>query len=308
MAIIDEIKRKYKTGSIVFKLIFINTGVFLFVNIVELILFLANLKGQISFSLDQYLAVPSNLHTLMFRPWTLITYMFLHYDFWHILFNMLWLFWFGQIFLQFLDPKRLLNVYLLGGISGAALYITSFNLLPVFQESVSYSYALGASASVYAIVISISAFVPDYSIGLLFIGRVKLKYIALFVLILDIISIAQGNAGGHIAHLGGAIFGYYFAVRMKKGKDITKGFSAFMDGLVSIFKPRPKMKVSSSKFRASKKDTGSDYKKPSSDSDYNRQKADEQAEIDRILDKISKYGYDNLTKEEKNTLFNQKKK
>jgi hypothetical protein len=222
---------------------------------------------------------------------------------------MLWLYWFGQIFLQYLEPKKLLSIYILGGISGALLYIATFNLLPAFQGVISASYALGASAAVYAIVVAISAFVPDYSLGLLFIGRVKLKYIALFVVILDILSIPRGNAGGHIAHLGGAMYGYIFALRMKKGKDITKGFSSVMDYLVSLFKPSPKLKVSSNNFKTKQKPgSGPTYSKTASDLDFNKKKLDEQAEIDRILDKISKYGYDALSKEEKNTLFDQRKK
>lgn len=309
MDVLNEIKKKYKTGSIVFRLIFINVAVFIIVNLFELIFFLFNLAGQIPFSIQDYLAVPADLSKLLYRPWTLVTYMFLHYDFLHILFNMLWLFWFGRIFLEYLEPKRLLSVYLIGGFSGAALYIASFNLLPAFDSVVAVSLALGASASVYAIVVAISAYVPDYSIGLLFIGRIKLKYIAIFVVVLDILSIAKGNAGGHIAHLGGALFGYLFAIRLKKGRDITKGFSATMDYLFTLFKPGPKMKVSSGKFKTSQKPgAGVNYSKTSSDLDYNKKKADEQAEIDRILDKISKYGYESLSREEKNTLFDQRKK
>jgi membrane associated rhomboid family serine protease len=309
MDILNEIRKKYKFGNIVLKLIFINVGVFIIVNLFELFLFLFSLSGKLPFTLSDYLAVPADLHTLLYRPWTVITYMFLHYDFLHILFNMIWLFWFGRIFLEYLEPKRLLSVYLVGGISGAALYIITFNLLPAFEEYVAGSYALGASASVYAIVIAISAFAPDYSIGLLFIGRVKLKYIALFVVLLDILSIAKGNAGGHIAHLGGAMFGFLFAFRLKKGKDITKGFSATMDFLFGILKPKPKMKVSSNKYKTSQKPgSGNNFSKAASDLEYNKKKVAEQAEIDRILDKISKFGYDSLSKEEKNTLFDQRKK
>ena len=158
---------------------------------------------------------------------------------------MLWLFWFGQLFMQFIIPKRLLSVYLLGGLSGAVLYIAAFNLIPVFQPLVPVSIALGASASVYAIVIATSAYVPDYSIGLLFIGRVKLKYIAIVIIVIDILSISGGNAGGHIAHLGGAIFGYLFAIRLKKGKDITKGFAVTMDYLFSLFNQFSKLQFCS---------------------------------------------------------------
>jgi membrane associated rhomboid family serine protease len=308
MDILNEIKKRYKTGSIVFKLIFINVGVFLAVSLVELFVFLFSVGGQTSFTLIDYLAVPADLPELLRKPWTILTYMFLHYDFLHILFNMLWLFWFGKIFLEYLEPKRLLSIYLLGGFFGAVLYIASFNLLPAFKTITAISVALGASASVYAIVIAISAYVPDYSIGLLFIGRVKLKYIAIFVVVLDLLSIAKGNPGGHIAHLGGALFGYLFAIRLKKGKDITKGFSATMDYLLSQFKSKPKMRVSENKFKTSQQSKKTAGPKSSNDLEYNKQKADLQAEIDRILDKISKYGYDSLSKDEKNTLFDQRKK
>ena len=165
-----------------------------------------------------WLAVPADLGSLIYKPWTLITYMFLHYDFLHILFNMLWLFWFGQLFMQFIIPKRMLSVYLLGGLSGALLYIIAFNLIPAFQPSVPVSIALGASASVYAVVVAVCAYIPDYSMGLLLIGRVKLKYIAIVVVVIDILSISQGNAGGHIAHLGGALFVILVCYKAKKRK------------------------------------------------------------------------------------------
>jgi membrane associated rhomboid family serine protease len=253
--------------------------------------------------------VPADLESLLYKPWTLVTYMFLHYDFLHILFNMLWLFWFGQLFIQFIIPKRMLSVYLLGGLSGALLYIVAFNLIPAFQPPVPGSIALGASASVYAIVVAVCAYIPDYSIGLLLIGRVKLKYIAIVVVVIDVLSISGSNAGGHIAHLGGALFGFLFAIRLKKGKDITKGFAATMDWLFSMFKSRPKMRVTSSKYRKSQRpSSGASDTRAQSDMQYNKKKKATQAEIDRILDKISKNGYDSLTKEEKDTLFDMSKK
>ncbi len=301
MAFVDEIKRMYQTGNIIIKLIFINIAVFIVVGIIGLFSFLFGSTSFENLALIKWLAVPADLKVLLYRPWTIISYMFLHYQFLHILFNMLWLFWFGKIFLEFLSSKQMLNVYLLGGISGAILYILAFNAFPVFKHMVPASFALGASASVYAIVVAISAFAPDYSINLMFIGRVKIKYIAIFVIALDLLSIAGSNAGGHIAHLGGALFGYLFAVQHKKGSDITKGFSNFMDGLADWFKPRRKMKVTENKFRKKSQ-------KPTTDREFNEQKAADQTEMDRILGKISKSGYDSLTKEEKETLFKFSKK
>lgn len=292
MEFIEEIKKMYRNGNIIIKLIFVNVAVFIVINILGLFSFLFGLSSPDG--LIKWLAVPADLHILLYRPWTLFTYMFLHQGFLHILFNMLWLFWFGKIFLEFLNQKQMLSVYLLGGLSGAALYILAFNLFPVFAPMLPFSVALGASASVYAIVVAISAFVPDYSISLMFIGRVKIKWVAVFIIALDVLSIADGNAGGHIAHLGGALFGYLFSVQIKKKTDITNWFTYFTDGLAEWFKPKPKMRVTENKFKS---------KKPTSDREYNQQKAASQEEIDLILEKISRSGYDSLSKKEKETLF-----
>lgn len=291
MSIIDEIKNSFKSGNSLIKLIYINLAVFLAVKIISVFFFLVSTSQ--TFSLVRWLAVPADLHNLLYRPWTIFTYMFLHEGFLHILFNMLWLYWFGQIFLHYFDDKKLLSVYLVGGVAGAALYILSFNVFPVFEQITPVSFALGASASVIAIVIATSVFAPNYKINLLFIGPVALKYIALVTIILDVLSIASSNAGGHIAHLGGALFGYLYIVQLKKGKNITRGFDRFMDKLFSIFKPRPKIKVT--------------YKRPMTDMErdieYNKAQAAKQEDIDKILDKIAKSGYNSLTKKEKEILF-----
>ncbi|HAF29304.1 MAG TPA: rhomboid family intramembrane serine protease [Bacteroidales bacterium] len=291
MSVIDEIKSSFKSGSALIKLLYINIAVFLAVKIIGVIFFLLSVSP--TFSLVSWLAVPTDLHNLIFKPWTIFTYMFLHQEFLHILFNMLWLYWFGQIFLSYFDDKKLLSVYLIGGLAGAFLYILSFNIFPVFNQSLPISYALGASASVIAIVVATSVYAPTHTIHLMFFGPVQLKYIAIVTIIIDILSIASSNSGGHIAHLGGALFGYFYIVQLRKGKNITKGFDHFMDKVFSIFKPRPKFKVS--------------YKKPMSDVErdieYNKSKVETQKKIDEILDKIAKSGYDSLSKKEKETLF-----
>lgn len=295
-SIVDEIKQSFKTGSVLTKLIYINLAVFLLIKLITVFQFLFNLQSQTGSSLVHWLAVPADPGNLITRPWTVITYMFLHTGFLHILLNLLWLYWFGRIFLSYLDEKKLLNVYLLGGLAGAALYIIAFNLFPVFSEVLPLSYALGASAAVLAIVIAISVYQPDYTINLLFIGPVKLKYIAIFVVILDILSIASDNSGGHIAHLGGALFGYVFIKKLQKGRDISHGFGRFMDGLVSYFKPRKKMKVTYKRGSGRKAQQEDDL-------EYNKRKAAEQKEIDKVLDKIAQNGYKSLTKKEKELLF-----
>jgi hypothetical protein len=205
---------------------------------------------------------------------------------------MLWLFWFGRIFLKYLNPKQLTSTYLLGGISGAILFVLSYNIFPGLVQYAPNAQALGASASVTAIVIAISFYAPNYTINLIFIGPVKIKWIALFFIGLDILSVASTNAGGHIAHLGGAIYGYLFSLQMKQGKDIGKSFGNAVDSLASLFKRRKHMKVS---YRSEAKNLN--------DLEYNQTKAQKQKEVDRILDKIARSGYDSLTKKEKETLF-----
>ena len=165
MGIADQIRETFKRGSSLIKLIYINAGVFLAIKVIQVLAFLFGFNG-IGSVLVHWLSVPAELGTLVSRPWTLFTYMFLHEGFFHILFNLLWLYVFGRIFLMYLNEKKLLSVYLVGGLSGAALYILSFNIFPAFQEVVSLSFALGASASVMAIVIAISVYVPNFSFNL----------------------------------------------------------------------------------------------------------------------------------------------
>lgn len=285
----EEIKQTFKEGSMLTRLIYVNLGVFLFVKIFTIIFFLFAVNGD-NF-LVEWLSVPADLNQLLFKPWTIFTYMFLHEGFMHILFNLLWLFWFGKIFLEYLTGKQLLNVYLLGGLLGAALYILAYNAFPAFSDTLPFSTALGASAAVMAIVVATAVYVPDYTVYLMFLGPVKLKYIALVSVMLDIILLLDGNAGGHIAHIGGAIFGYFYTTQLKKGNDISSGFGKTLDGFASWFKPKKNLKVS--------------YRSSQTDKDYKQRKNNEQKDIDKILEKISKSGYESLSKNEKDILFRQ---
>ncbi len=292
MAITDEIKSSFKSGSSLVKLIYINLAVFVFVNLVEIGYFIANRHGDYSNFLLLF-SLPADPAILKTRPWTLITYMFLHKSFMHILFNLLWLYWFGRVFMEYLDGKKLVGVYLLGGLSGGLLYIAAFNLFPVLSTQVSLAYALGASAAVMAIVVAISVYVPNYSMHLLFIGRVKIIYIALVGFLVTSVFDFSINTGGKIAHIGGALFGYLYILRYRSGKDMTKGLNRLLENFFSIFKPRPRIRVTHKKFET--------------DMDYNKRKADEQKEIDRILDKVAKSGYSSLSDQEKEVLFRQSK-
>jgi len=292
----EEIKNTFKNGSTLSRLIIVNLLVFVSIKILMLVFFLFNIQGETINQLIRWFAVPASLKELLFSPWTVITYMFLHEGFWHVVFNMLWLYWFGQIFLEYLGSKKLISTYILGGLSGAALYILSFNIFPVFHTILPYSFALGASAAVLAIVVAISTFVPNYSIYLMFLGPVKIKYIAVFSVILDILNIEGGNAGGHIAHLGGALFGYVYIKQYNRGVDIAIGFNKFIDNIKSYFySSKENIKVVYSSAKQPKR-----YK---SDQDYNKQNATRQQKLDEILDKISESGYESLSKEEKEMLF-----
>jgi membrane associated rhomboid family serine protease len=283
----------FHKGSSLTRLIYLNVAVFIVISVVSIIAFLLD-NPAISVKAIDLLSVPASLRTLLAKPWTIITYMFTHKDIWHILFNMLWLYWFGRIFLEYLDQRKLVAVYLLGGISGAIVYVLSFNIFPVFTGIVAESVAIGASASVMAIVIAIAAYVPNYTIHMLLLGRIRIIYVALVIFILTSAVDFSVNSGGKLAHIGGALFGFLYTLNIKKGRDIGKGINRIIDFFATLFKPRKKLKVT--------------YKKPASDYDFNKIKAEHQAKINQILDKISKGGYDSLTKEEKDTLFKESQK
>ena len=293
MGIWDDIRSTFKNGNNLTRLIYINIAVFILITIASVLGFLLK-NSIISQKALDILSVPSSLSVLLTRPWTLITYMFTHKDVWHILFNMLWLYWFGRIFLEYLDQRKLVAVYLLGGISGAILYILSFNIFPVYTDVVAESVAIGASASVMAIVIAIAAYVPDYTVQLLLFGRIKIKYMALAIFVLTSVMDFSTNSGGKLAHIGGAFFGYIYTMNLRHGKDIGKGFNKLLDFFATLFKPRKKLKVT--------------HKKVATEYEYNKIKSDHQKDINSILDKISKGGYDSLTKEEKETLFKESQK
>lgn len=234
---------------------------------------------------SRVLAIPASLPELITRPWTIITYMFLHWDIGHILFNMLWLYWMGSIFREYLGDKKLLATYLAGGVAGAIFFIAAYNIFPRFYDILPDAFALGASASVLAITVGAATLLPEYRVSLLFFGPVKLKWIALVTILLDLISISGSNAGGHIAHLGGALYGYIYIRQLQNGRDLTAWLTRFFDRISG----KGRMKVVSNR--------------PKRDEEYNIDKRTRQERMDEILDKISKSGYGSLSREEKEFLF-----
>lgn len=289
MDIIGDIKNTFKEGSVLTRLIYINIGVFLLVKILGVFFYLA---GQ-PYLLVEWLSLPSNVDELRLKLWAPVTYMFMHTGFIHLLFNILGLYWFGQLFMSRFEGSKLLSVYLLGGFAGAFLYLISYNLLPVFSST--NGLLLGASASIYAILVAIAFYDPNREIRLPLIGNFPLKYVAVFYVLLSVIGISTSNPGGNIAHLGGAAWGWFYIYQLRKGKDMGAGFVKFIDKLASIFKPKSNMNVT--------------YKQaPRDDYEYKRQQNLKQEELNQILDKIAKSGYDSLSKKEKELLFKQGKK
>lgn len=269
------------------RLILINSIVILLVAISSIVSYLYAIqtpKGSMA-PLVFYLSVPAQIEQLVHRPWTVLTYMFLHQGFFHYFFNMLVLYFGGLIFTSFLNGSKLVWTYILGGLSGAAVYIAAYNIFPVFADVLPQSLALGASASVMAVLFAAVAYTPDYSIRLLFIGQMKLKYLAMIFILIDIFSITGGNAGGHFAHLGGAMFGLIYGFILRK---------QFRVPSFNFKIKRPKRKS---------KSKNQYQQRPLTDEEYLSRKAAEQERIDAILDKISQGGYNSLSKDEKDFLF-----
>jgi len=295
-SIFTNINRRFNAGSIAAKYIYINVGVFILIRLL-IIIFRLFMK-EANFLL--YLEIPSSPELFAQRPWTIITYMFVHIDFLHILFNMLWLYWFGNIFLQFFTGRQLGGLYLLGGIAGGAFFLLTYNLFPYFKLLSTMNFLAGASASVMAIVFAVSFYRKDYSINLLLIGKIKLIYLAIGVLLIDILAITSENSGGHIAHIGGALLGILFSVQYQKQKDITGLINKTVDRIVNFFSRKPVFKTYCTKSRPA---NSPNSRHSESDDAYLRRKYEENRIIDHILDKLKRSGYESLSNDEKKKLF-----
>lgn len=288
----DNLRYKYNTASILEKFIAINIVMFVLTFAFNTIGFLFGSSGN-NF-LIEWLVFPKDLSDLLFKPWSILTYAFLHAGIFHILSNMIVLYFSGQIFLNFYSRKKFVNFYILGAIFGALIFALSYNLFPAFQGT-GKSYLIGASASVMAILVGIATKIPNFQVRLMFLGNLKLWWIAAGLVALDFIQIPFGNPGGHLAHLGGAAIGYLYTKQLEKGNDIGSWIESTIN-VISDFsfssKSNPKMKTV---YKNKQKKT---EKKKSNQKDKNNQE-----KIDKILDKISSSGYGSLTKEEKDFLF-----
>ena len=274
---IEQIKLKFKRSSIVEKLIYINVAIFILGFLFKTLNFLmATTHANLLFN---WFALPAHYNELIFKPWTIFTYAFLHAGIWHILSNMLVLYYVGNLFLDYFTPKQFLNYYILGALGGGILFVLSYNLFPAFKNT--NSVLVGASAAVTAIFVGITTYIPNYEIKIRFLGFIKLWYLAAIWVGLDVIQIPVENSGGHLAHLGGAIIGFLLTYKVQNSSPFIKYFS----NIFTTKKQNPLKTV----YKSSKKTKTNPivYQK----------------KIDEILDKISKSGYNTLTKEEKDFLF-----
>ncbi len=296
----DEFKTVFqKPNNAHVQLIVINVAIFLAMGIVYVFSTIGESTWIYDFISKQF-TIPPRFSEFILRPWTIITYAFAHSltDIFHILFNMLIFYWFGRLFIEYLGNDKLIALYVLGAITGGVVYLLVFNGIPYFMERSGFIGMVGASAAVYAIVTGAAVLLPNYTFYLLFLGPVRIKYIAGFYIVLSFLGSVGSNAGGNIAHLGGALIGFIYIKQLQVGVDWGGWITSTIDWFKSLFKPRPKVKVTYRKSEPEVKSKGG-TKRPSKAS---------QDEIDAILDKISERGYESLSADEKEKLFNASKK
>lgn len=295
MGFIDNLRTEYRIGGIVQRLIFWNVGLFA----IPLIIFsIFRLGGAMLPEFDwrvggtqNWFSLSSEISDLVWKPWTLITYAFLHYDFLHLLFNMLWLYFTGRLFLTFFTQKQFFGLYILSAIFSGLVFIAGYQLLPMLQ-GVSAP-MVGASGAIMAVLVATAVYAPYYEVRLMLIGTVKLWHIAAVFIVLDLIDASLANSGGHIAHLAGALFGFIYIKLLQNSTDLSKGVSAVIDFFANLFKPRK-----ATPFKKVHRNTT-----PPAQNNTPKPRDLTQKQIDDILDKISKSGYDSLTKAEKDFLF-----
>jgi len=289
----NDIKERFKKGDILTRLIYVNGGVFI-ISVLFSIIWSLTFGGNYNSSSSLFawwFALPiNNLEGFIFKPYTLITSMFLHIDISHVFFNMLTLYFLGKIFLDYFNQKQLFGLYILGGLIGGLVLLIITNISPYFKVS---TVAYGASAAVMAIVIGVISYTPKTSVNLFGVFPVKILWIGVFFVLSDIIYFYDSNTGGHIAHLVGAGVGYWFASAYKQGRDITIKTNGYIDKTIGLLTRKGKMKV----IYNQNKERQMSYEQ------YNESQRVSQAEIDAILDKISASGYSSLTKKEKDILF-----
>ena len=291
MNLLDQLKYQFKTGGTYIKIIYINVGIYLLFLFFNILFTLMQWNLNSNF-LESYLTFSSSPVMFLKRPWTIFTYMFLHGSFWHIFNNMLIYFFTARMFEDLVGKKAALNTYIIGGFCGAILYLVTHNLFPLFSNMGNIP-MLGASAAVMAVFVGLATYSPNYEVMLFVVLRVRMKYLALIWVAFDVIGLANQDGIAHFAHLGGAIWGYLFVINFKKGKDISNWFNQITNIVSTLFKKK-KIKIVYKKKNPVVKKTvkGSQIR---------------QEKVDAILDKIKASGYESLSKEEKDYLFDASK-
>ncbi len=297
----SELLHKFRESDIVVRFIYINVAVYIIAVSIGVFSVLFNAAPLAGYAV-RCLELPASLGLLLQRPWTLVTYMFLHEHLMHILWNMLALYMFGKVFLNFYSVRHFVGTYIIGGLFGGMAFIVSYNIFPHFTPYVNSSCLVGASASVLAIIVSSAVRSPGYRLNLLLFGSVKLSTLAMVSVVISFLMLSGENAGGNFAHLGGAFAGWLMAFMLGRGVDVTLLVNRPLDFLVSIFGKKRKRKCRKGKFTysASCGDRAGDY-------EFNARKKASEAEIDRILEKIKKGGYASLSEDEKKRLFDASK-
>ncbi len=324
----EDIRREFDYGNMISRIIIVNVAIYLFMNLAWVFLRIFNGMDTPNLYLDvrNFLAISTSGWHMLTHPWSVLTHMFLHEGFWHILFNMLWLFWFGRIFGDLLGDRRVLPLYILGGLAGAVFFWLGAGLTGFAGDGSVPHFAFGASAAVMSIVVATGIFAPDYNVRLLLLGNVRIKYIVAFVVLMNIISLGSNvNTGGTFGHIGGILMGMLFAWYLRRGTDLTvpvqsgiQGIQNLYQGLVSPSKDHTRRGPHAA-FRGGKsvKETAAGRQRPSfmrragtststksgTDTTTLDQEASHQEQLDAILDKIKERGYNSLTKEEKDFLF-----
>lgn len=293
--LLDEIKAVFRrSDNALMQLIVLNLIVFGVLVLLNVFSTLFDIRGAFGLVYKQF-SIPPDVMDFIYRPWTLITYSFAHSlrGIFHILFNMLFLYWFGRLIVEFLGSPKLVNLYILGALAGGLLYLLFYNTIPFFKEQIdSVSGMVGASAAVYAVMVGAATLLPNYTIHLIFLGPVKIKYIAAFYIFLSIMESVGANAGGNIAHLGGALIGYLYVKQLQAGSDLGAPVQRVLDFFRGFLNPSKNIKVTHKTTHFGRADKAA-----------TKTSTPNQEEIDRILDKIAENGYESLSKEEKQKLF-----
>ncbi len=294
-SITEEVRKEFRYGTRINQLVILNIAIFAIVNIILFTLYIANAGIVPEFYSDfvHFFSLSSDIWHNITHPWVFVTHAFLHEGIWHIVWNMFSLYWFGNIVEDLIGKQKILPLYLIGAFAGVVAFIVSSNFVPFGGGY--FGYALGASAAVMAFVTAAATLAPDYLFNLILIGEVRIKYIALFVIVLDVIAIPKGiNSGGHWAHLGGALIGYVFIQQLRAGNDWAAGFNKILQPILDLFggqskKQKAPMKVVSKNIPVTPERAPED--------------SDSQDKLDKILEKIKQKGFDSLSDEEKEFLY-----